>query len=160
MLTDSSPQDLYHLIYYSAAVAPPPGKSILTVLDEITETAQRYNKKNGITGALLYCDGWFLQLLEGPRGFVDSAYFEHIRSDKRHNKPTVIDVSLIDQRDFSQWSMTSLAMAADDPAIIGITRRRARFSPIDLSPEGAISLLHVVSNVRSQQAAASTPMRW
>ncbi len=50
---------------------------------DIIRTAHNRNSAAGLTGALLFCDGYFAQVLEGdPLGLRER--FERIRQDPRH----------------------------------------------------------------------------
>ena len=142
---------LYRLIYFSRAVQPPADKSLQNILDDITQTAMFFNLRNQVTGALLYCDGWFMQALEGSREKVEETYFGHIQYDKRHQSLQIIDVGLIDGREFSQWNMASLILNPDEVVGLDLSIRRSGFKPAELSCEGAVSLLHVVSGIKERE---------
>ncbi len=73
------------------------------MLDQILSVSRVNNAAVGITGMLLYLDGAFLQVLEGPDDAVARTY-DRIRMDPRHREPQ----TLLDQegaRAFGQWSM-------------------------------------------------------
>ena len=57
---------LYFLIYVSQATPPMTG----AMLDALREQASNFNRSTGLTGCLLYQDGLFMQMLEGPREVV------------------------------------------------------------------------------------------
>lgn len=72
-------------------------------LKDILEAARRNNAAKHVTGMLLYLDGAFLQVLEGPADAVEEIY-QAIRADKRHWNPLI----LLDReasRAFADWSM-------------------------------------------------------
>ena len=46
----------------------------------ILRSAREHNEKSGVTGMLLYRDGNFMQVLEGPAGVVDSLFFRRFVS--------------------------------------------------------------------------------
>lgn len=50
---------------------------------DIIRRSHTNNSRAGLTGALLYLDGYFLQLLEGPSLAVEDCY-QRILSDSRH----------------------------------------------------------------------------
>lgn len=106
-------QPMQMLIYVSSAVD-------LFTEDELIALLEKARKKNSaldITGMLLYRDGNFMQLLEGPK---DAVYFlsETIRGDPRHSG----FLSLLDQetntREFAEWRMgyKNLSNLIDPPA--------------------------------------------
>ena len=55
----------------------------------IRDAGLRHNEPAGVYGVLLYRDGTFLQLLEGPRGAVEET-FARIRTDPRHTDVRVL----------------------------------------------------------------------
>lgn len=71
---------------------------------EILETSRRNNLERAITGMLLYVEGNFMQVLEGPRAAVLDIK-ETIERDPRHH--TVIEILNlpISERIFAEWSM-------------------------------------------------------
>ena len=73
-------------------------------LEELLEHARRHNAANGITGALIYADGVFLQILEGEKHTVQ-ALMEKIAKDFRHETVTVLKQATIPSAVFSDWEM-------------------------------------------------------
>ena len=81
----------------------------------ILATSRRNNVRDGVTGGLLFSEGCFAQVLEGPLGMVEGA-FERIQCDERHRKVTVLQSGSITARDFPDWSMAfTEADVADNP---------------------------------------------
>jgi Sensors of blue-light using FAD len=73
-------------------------------LDDILAAARRNNAARDVTGMLLYLDGAFLQVLEGPSEGVEKIY-ARIRRDERHwGAETLLD-SPKAPRAFANWSM-------------------------------------------------------
>lgn len=73
----------------------------------ITTTAKKNNPKLGITGALFYHQGKFLQLIEGNQDNLEQL-MELITIDPRHdNINRLIDQS-IEERKLPDWNMDSL----------------------------------------------------
>lgn len=73
-------------------------------LGRLLDTSRRNNRRDGITGVLLYLDGNFLQYIEGPRPAMD-VLFAHIRRDSRHRRILVLEEGARERRVFSAWSM-------------------------------------------------------
>jgi len=65
-----------------------------------------------VTGGLLFSEGCFAQVLEGPQDAVEAA-FERIQCDARHCEVVVLQSGPITKRDFPDWSM---AFAGADAA--------------------------------------------
>ena len=74
------------------------------MLTGILSTARSNNARDGITGALICREDLFLQLLEGRRDVVTSA-FSRILRDDRHVEIVNLWSGDIDTRLFPQWSM-------------------------------------------------------
>lgn len=75
-----------------------------TDLKELLKVSRLNNRRNGISGFLLYQDMSFIQLIEGPDRNVYKLW-ERIRLDKRHTAVTLILLQNIEQRIFQNWSM-------------------------------------------------------
>ncbi len=93
-------QTLVSLIYLSTATRPF-GKDELM---ELLAKSRRNNAQRGVTGMLLYKDGSFAQVLEGPADVVDALY-DKISRDMRHRGITTILRRTITERQFPDWSM-------------------------------------------------------
>lgn len=81
-------------------------------LHDILAVSTRNNARRGITGALGFLDGVFVQYLEGEAEKVDRLY-RHIERDPRHVLPRVLDRSEIPRRLFSRWAMGLLEWDAE-----------------------------------------------
>ena len=67
-------------------------------------SARRNNRRDGLTGALIYNGHNFMQLLEGPAREVDGC-LDTIRGDARHSGMVEVRRRAIDVREFAEWSM-------------------------------------------------------
>jgi len=83
----------------------------------IWTTSRRNNARDDITGALIFLDGVYMQYLEGPHDSVETLY-SHIKVDKRHFLPKVLDRTAIDERAFPDWSMALLVWDEEKRAIV------------------------------------------
>ena len=73
-------------------------------LEALLEKSRANNSRDGVSGVLLYRDGDFLQVLEGPEEAVRRTY-ARIARDPRHGGVIVLDESEITERNFGEWSM-------------------------------------------------------
>ena len=73
-------------------------------ISNILKSSQKNNKKDGITGALIFREDIFLQFLEGPENKVDKA-FNNIASDKRHKDVLKLKEDITDRKLFASWAM-------------------------------------------------------
>jgi Sensors of blue-light using FAD len=85
--------------------------------DELTALLKQSRENNArldITGMLLYKDGNFIQVMEGPVDTVERLY-QKIHDDKRHVGVIRMLAREIEQRQFSDWTMGFQDL--NDPAI-------------------------------------------
>ncbi|WOE74781.1 BLUF domain-containing protein [Alterisphingorhabdus coralli] len=92
--------DLAMLLYSSSATQ----EFDTNKLDQLISRAQRRNHSMGVTGAVFYEHGRFLQWLEGPADAVDTLYHD-IGQDSRHTDIEMVCYGRTDHRLFSQWDM-------------------------------------------------------
>ncbi|MFN7292855.1 MAG: BLUF domain-containing protein [Pirellula sp.] len=102
MSIDSN-QQLCRLTYYSTAK---PGLDF-SDLHAILTTAEEKNTQNGVTGALVFADCRFAQILEGPRSALSST-FARILLDDRHSMVCLVEFAECAHRIFADWSMKHL----------------------------------------------------
>lgn len=91
---------IYRLTYLSEAELPFDGDALTQVLT----SARRNNAAAEVTGLLVFHDGRFLQVLEGPRANV-LEIFEKIGRDPRHHTLRLLDAGDHPGRAFGQWRM-------------------------------------------------------
>jgi hypothetical protein len=73
-------------------------------LEAIVSAARGHNAQSGVTGILLYCDGNFMQYIEGPDEAVREA-FDRIRRDERHYHVNELMNQAIAEREFGDWTL-------------------------------------------------------
>jgi hypothetical protein len=73
-------------------------------LQELLEHARRSNAAKGITGALIYAEGTFLQILEGDKELLQDL-MARIRRDLRHESVVVLRESEVPTAIFGSWKM-------------------------------------------------------
>lgn len=95
---------LVSLAYKSRAVE---GAIDERVLASILVIAQAENVERGVTGAMAFGDGHFVQVLEGPKDAV-LATMDRITRDKRHHGIDVTGPHPIQERLFPDWCMARL----------------------------------------------------
>ncbi len=95
---------LYRVLYCSRNVIPGSPDAVAADIRAILAASRRNNARAGVTGGLLFSEGCFAQVLEGPMEAVE-ATFERIQCDPRHAEVTVLRVGPIPARDFPGWSM-------------------------------------------------------
>ncbi len=95
---------IFRVLYCSRNTLVGSPAKIDAEIAQILETSRRNNARVGVTGGLLYSDGCFAQVLEGPMDCVETV-FERIQCDPRHSDVTVLQATPVDRRDFPDWSM-------------------------------------------------------
>ena len=73
----------------------------------IAEASAAQNRLSDLTGSLLFVDGSFIQILEGPPDAVEKT-FERICCDFRHVDVRLIDLTSVSERLFEDWDMACL----------------------------------------------------
>ena len=86
-------------------------------LEELVATASRNNKLADITGALLYVEHSFIQVLEGEDAAI-TRLLATIESDPRHENMRILSDREIDFRNFKEWSMGYVKPDVKDSPII------------------------------------------
>ena len=104
---------LRQIIYVSQATKTLTEKE----LQELVATASRNNKLEGLTGALLYIENSFIQVLEGADNTI-TLMLERIESDRRHKNMRIISDQEVDHRFFEDWSMAYVQPDIRDSSII------------------------------------------
>lgn len=99
---------LLSLVYMSAATVPFSSAD----LDELLRDSRERNSAAELSGLLLFNNGRFMQLLEGPREAVLQRY-TRIVDDERHTEIGLLAEESIHTRRFADWSM---AFHRDDDA--------------------------------------------
>lgn len=125
---------LCRLLYVSKSLLDGPQPQQVAQMRALVEGSSRRNALVGVTGCLLFDQGWFVQVLEGPEAAVERI-FDAICCDFRHAEVTLVDFAHVRERVFEQWGMALLregeisAVAASELAEIrlltGINGREA-----------------------------------
>ncbi len=102
----------YQIMYSSQATAP----MTVAELEKILADARAGNQSRNVTGALVYVDGVFFQILEGDEPVVRKL-MANIASDSRHRSVKVCYEAQIDVRAFDSWSMAYLGPTAQEMSI-------------------------------------------
>lgn len=91
---------MHHIIYGSRAVKPLSDGDLLTLLLQ----ARSHNMLHDISGALVYSQGQFMQVLEGEAAMLATLY-ERLLRDPRHTQLVKYADKAIAERSFGEWSM-------------------------------------------------------
>ena len=96
------------IAYVSAATDDVAEQDVAAILVQ----ARANNERDGLTGALLFHGGRFIQIFEGEDDIVRRRYAE-IASDPRHRSVQKMREKQIGARQFPQWTMGFRAPSAE-----------------------------------------------
>ena len=143
--------DLIYIIYVSAAIRSFSDEELI----ELLTTSRQNNEARQITGMLLYCDGQFIQVIEGPRGDVQQL-FEQIKVDSRYSSVLKLYEKPIEHRCFAQWSMGFRSYSIEE--VNHIKGYQSFKEAIESKGEGLAQHTHVV--FRLLETFAHTMCKW
>lgn len=131
---------LFRLIYYSRnAIVGSEDPHFRADLKDILEKAKHNNMANGVTGALLFNQTYFAQVLEGDRKAVTDT-FCRIARDPRHTDLVILEARPITQRRFADWSLCFVGQ----PVAEEVHRRYCvsnEFLPMKMSAESLLGFM-------------------
>ncbi len=98
---------LARLIYRSRSILAQKSSDPESALEIILQHARHNNERAGLTGVLLFDGEIFVQALEGTLCNIERVY-EAIACDQRHEGLELIDLSIVERRDYPDWTMAFL----------------------------------------------------
>lgn len=147
---------LSRVLYCSRSQIPGGSEAILANIESILAVSRENNRRAGISGALLFSDGCFAQVLEGDLDAVGEA-FERIQCDERHSDVTVLQSGPILARDFPSWSMAFAGAGNSQSQIAGIALFDSATGPSSKGQELVALLKDVVVRETHWLAPARRP---
>ncbi len=140
-----------HRLLYTSIAGRQAAQDMAGLVCDILKVAVPRNAEVGVTGALLACNDWFLQALEGERMAVGQVY-GRVLNDPRHEGLRVIQAGPIESREFGAWSMCGQALSPTDDAILRTLKTRGDLNPARFTAPAALRLLTVVGNLQARPA--------
>ncbi len=126
---------LVRLLYASRAVDAAPA-----ALEGILAAARQHNLQLGVTGALVYGRGVFLQVIEGSRPAI-SALYGSIQRDPRHKDVELLHFEEIAQRRFGSWTMGLVDVERVNPSVLLKYSERPVLDPYAVSGQASMALM-------------------
>jgi Sensors of blue-light using FAD len=126
---------LVRLLYASRAVPEVDQDGLAAILKQ----SRANNAACGVTGALCFSDGIFLQALEGGRDVISALYYS-IAGDTRHHDLVLLSYEEIAERRFTGWSMGQVNMACLNPALLLKYSPTAKLDPYAMSGRVTLAL--------------------
>jgi hypothetical protein len=130
------------LIYVSAAASKSRDRNARD-LQDILDASVRRNASLHVTGALLFCGEFYVQVLEGEAAAV-RAVFASITRDHRHFDIRVLQDEPVRHRRFGDWSMCAGLLAPEDPMVLDYPEMGSGFRAEALTVGSAAMLLSLV----------------
>lgn len=116
----------------------------------ILEQAQRNNERNGITGALVINDNYFLQVIEGARPVINNL-LKKLIEDKRHCSLQIIECCEIEERRWNKWSMKYLTANDQNKEYVLKYSTSNEFNPYLMSTSQITMFIDELSKRQEQQ---------
>lgn len=141
--------DLFRILYCSRNSILGQQGAFAVELDRILASSRVNNARSGVTGALMYNEGYFAQVLEGPLEAVQQT-FERIQCDERHDEVVVLQAVDVEERLFGIWDMAMVV--AGDPAATSAALARVLAQPDARAGAEVLALLAGVVSRETEQA--------
>jgi hypothetical protein len=136
--------ELYRFIYVSRNLIPESAANTVAEIEAILSAAQRNNAIYGITGALIFNSGIFAQVLEGPRGGIETI-FERIQRDPRHGEVNILAFEPTMRGVFPSWSMGFLGRSLERRDLFSHIAFSSGFDERRLEGERILSLMQEIA---------------
>lgn len=150
--------NIHRLLYRSEANLDGSDASIQQQISEIVARAAIKNEAKGLTGALFYAGGIFVQALEGDLPTIEET-FERICCDHRHRRLDLLELVNAESRMFAEWSM---ARVTADRRIARLVTGTSSFDerPVDeaMSAQATAVLLRSLLVADLEDGAYARPM--
>ena len=123
-------EEVFRIVYCSRNMIGDMGQDQTEQVAQILKKSRANNAAKGVTGALLYNEDYFAQVLEGPQQEIETI-FERIQCDPRHGDVAVLECTPAAQRDFPEWSMAHVFPTREQTKATSTTLHRAMQEPED-----------------------------
>lgn len=147
---------LCRLIYISTLQIEGGDAAVQAEIDNILDVAREANAAADITGALMFNNGCFAQILEGKLDNVEET-FERIQCDERHADVVILSLETVEQRRFSSWSMGYVGNEKTVAEQFERIRIESGFDPKKVPSDSIFNLLH--QNLIEAEAKTPDPAR-
>jgi len=135
---------LFHIAYVSFSFKSLTEKE----LEELLLDIRNRNKKQNVTGLLLYNDGSFIQVIEGEKETLNHL-FEKISKDNRHENIVKLVEEPIEKRAFPDWSMGFEVLNYKQiDHIPGYSKFMNSENPEELIKESTREIMHLLNSFR------------
>ncbi|WP_420453483.1 BLUF domain-containing protein [Ilumatobacter sp.] len=108
---------LFRIVYISRNEIPGSPDDVDRHVAQILAASRRNNALADVTGALVFHDGCFAQVLEGANEAIESV-FERIQCDERHSHVELLSFEPVERRGFAGWDMAYTGASADFDGVV------------------------------------------
>ena len=140
---------LSRLSYYSKITIADLELKVGDELKKIILSCKKNNPSQGLSGALLFSDKYFAQILEGDRKAVTET-FCRISQDPRHSDIVMLRAVPISERTFVDWSM---AFAGQSEVVESLYNKYSTFNEFNPAKMTADSLERFIEELVSTDPA-------
>jgi hypothetical protein len=134
---------MHQLIYLSQATRPLSAKA----LTGLVEQARQGNARQHLTGALVYSNKRFIQLLEGEQAALEQVY-ARISQDSRHQHLCQVAYNPISARRFTEWPLAFQSLSPSQFAhlagYLAPTKSRPHFPVYDSGANSFVEALRTL----------------
>lgn len=113
----------------------------------ILAQARRNNERNGITGALVINDDYFLQSIEGSRPVINELLRKLVKDD-RHFSLQIIECCEVEQRYWGKWSMKHLTPRDQDKEYVRKFSAGIVFNPYLMNASQILKFIETLSKIQ------------
>lgn len=145
---------LYRIVYASKNLLGGTEAETRAEVEQILAASRRNNARAGVSGALMFNNGAFAQVLEGPQRGVEET-FERIQRDTRHGEVTVLECGPVAARGFVAWSMAFVGQSVRGRAMWSGLAAESGFDLARLDGDAVFAMLHGL--VLEEEAVAVDP---
>lgn len=138
---------LTRVVYLSSNSLELNPDEMIDAVNDILSVSQQNNQAAGITGALIFNNGFFGQILEGPKTAVEET-FERIQNDDRHHDVSLLDAKPIDTLSFESWSM---GFIGSDKTLEAVAKSQLKKTDFDLAKLTGDEMFLMLSSLASQK---------
>ena len=136
-------------MYLSRATPPMSDEELAALLRQ----ARHANAQRGVTGALVYGAGQFMQIMEGEEEVL-SALYDRLYRDPRHERILKFADKPVAERTFTDWSMAFRPVSAAQFAhLAGYVAPNQLTAPTADLKAGEVLLLQMLKELRFSAAA-------
>lgn len=111
---------LHRLVYYSANRIDTSSSDFAGQVEQILQVSRRNNQLVDVTGALMFSEGYFGQVLEGTQAAIEVT-FERIQQDPRHGDVSLLEFVPVSHRAFNNWAMAYVGEVSNTFADLSTT---------------------------------------